>query len=115
MHHFQNYTQANRSNKEDRSASKLSNRKLEVLYLTTYEYTNQEIADKLFLSKGTIASYRNNIVAKFKSKNTAGIMRSAFESGSLLLIESGKIVTSSVHSFRRNSVTHYRNNVVHHI
>lgn len=70
----------------------LSAREIQVLYLIAFEHTNSEIADKLFLSKGTIATYRNNILSKLQTKNTAGMVRRAFEVGLLILNENSDMV-----------------------
>lgn len=52
----------------------LSTRETEVLKLICQEHTNQEIADKLFLSKRTIESHRQRILEKIGAKNTVGIV-----------------------------------------
>jgi len=58
-----------------------SNRELDVIRLIVFEYTTQEIANALFLSYDTIKTHRKNIIRKLKVKNTAGIVRKAFEIG----------------------------------
>jgi DNA-binding NarL/FixJ family response regulator len=55
----------------------LKKRELDILKLIAEEYTNDEIATKLFLAKTTISLYRQNLLAKFESKNTAGLIRKA--------------------------------------
>jgi len=60
---------------------KLTGREVEVLKLIAKEYTTQEIADKLFLSKHTIESYRKNLISKLGVRNLAGLTRYAIESG----------------------------------
>ena len=57
----------------------LSQRELEILNLITNEYTNEEIADKLFLSKRTVDAHRQSIIIKFGVKNTAGIIKYAIK------------------------------------
>lgn len=91
---------------------KLTPRELEVLYLIAFENTNTEIAKKLFLSKGTIDTYRNNLLAKLSAKNTAGVVRIAFESGILILDEKSKISVSFFQKPADHNVTHHTNNVV---
>lgn len=59
----------------------LTKREKEVLKLIAQEHTTQEIADKLFLSKHTIESYRKNLIAKLDVRNLAGLTRYAFENG----------------------------------
>jgi DNA-binding NarL/FixJ family response regulator len=53
---------------------KLSPREMEVLTLIMQGYTNQEIADKLFISFETVRSHRKNILLKTGSKNTAALI-----------------------------------------
>jgi len=57
----------------------ISNREKEVLYLIAYEYSSKQIADKLYLSIETINSHRKNLMQKMDVKNTAGMVRVAFE------------------------------------
>jgi DNA-binding NarL/FixJ family response regulator len=52
----------------------LTNREEEVLYHICKGLSNQEIADKLFLSKRTIDKHRENLLSKTNSKNTAGLV-----------------------------------------
>ncbi|WBL26795.1 response regulator transcription factor [Zunongwangia sp. HGR-M22] len=62
---------------------KLTKREKEVLKLIAKEYTTQEIADELFLSKHTIESYRKNLISKLQVRNLAGLTRYALENGIL--------------------------------
>ncbi|WP_417886619.1 response regulator [Zunongwangia sp.] len=62
---------------------KLTKREKEVLKLIAKEYTTQEIADELFLSKHTIESYRKNLISKLQVRNLAGLTRYAIENGIL--------------------------------
>ena len=59
----------------------LTKREKEVMKLIIGEHTNNEIAEKLFLSISTIESHRTSILQKLNVKNTAGLVRVAFESG----------------------------------
>ena len=59
----------------------LTNRELEVLRLIAEGFTNQEIADKLFTSKRTIETHRQNIIAKTQAKNTAALIKLAVSRG----------------------------------
>jgi DNA-binding CsgD family transcriptional regulator len=54
--------------------TKLSIRELEVLGLIMNGMTNNEIAEKLFISYETVKSHRNNILIKTGSKNTAALI-----------------------------------------
>ncbi|SDH26470.1 DNA-binding response regulator, NarL/FixJ family, contains REC and HTH domains [Pedobacter terrae] len=61
----------------------LSMREIEVLHLVAEGYTNQEMADKLFLSKRTIEGHRQTLIDKTGSKNTASLIRFAVVNGYL--------------------------------
>lgn len=61
----------------------LSKREKEVLKLIAEEYTTQEIADILFLSKHTIESYRKNLISKLEVRNLAGLTKYAIKLGLL--------------------------------
>ncbi|TDQ08417.1 response regulator transcription factor [Pedobacter metabolipauper] len=52
----------------------LSEREIEVIKLICLEYTNDEIADKLFLSRRTVESHRQRILDKIGAKNTVGLV-----------------------------------------
>jgi len=58
---------------------KLSRREKEVLRLILDEHTTQEIADKLFISFGTVETHRRNMLIKTGTRNTAGLVRIALE------------------------------------
>jgi DNA-binding NarL/FixJ family response regulator len=55
----------------------LSKREIEVLVLIAEGFTNAEIADKLFTSKRTIETHRQNILEKTGAKNTANLIKYA--------------------------------------
>ncbi len=55
----------------------LSDRELEVLKLFAESYTNQEIADKLFVSIRTVESHKNNIMRKINLKTTVDMVKFA--------------------------------------
>ena len=59
----------------------LTARELEVLKLIAEGLTNGEIADKLFTSKRTIETHRQNIIAKTQAKNTAALIKLAVSRG----------------------------------
>ena len=52
----------------------LSDRELEVLELIIKEYSNQEIADKLFISVRTVEAHKRNMIEKTGSRNIAGLV-----------------------------------------
>lgn len=58
--------------------SLLTPREKEILLLITMEYTNEDIARKLFLSKRTIDSHRLNLLRKLGVKNTVGLIKAAY-------------------------------------
>jgi DNA-binding NarL/FixJ family response regulator len=55
----------------------LTKREKEVLELIAEGWTNQEIADKLFLNCTTVDSHRKNMLTKFNAKNTAALVKIA--------------------------------------
>lgn len=57
----------------------LSKRELEVLRLIAEGFTNAEIAEKLFTSKRTIETHRQNIIEKTQTKNTANLIKYAIQ------------------------------------
>jgi DNA-binding NarL/FixJ family response regulator len=61
----------------------LSMREIEVLHLIAEGYTNQEMADKIFLSKRTVEGHRQSLIDKTGSKNTAALIRFAVTNGYL--------------------------------
>jgi len=59
----------------------LTRREVEVLKLIADGLTNQEIAEKLFISSWTVDSHRKNLLLKFNAKNTAILVKTAVTSG----------------------------------
>jgi DNA-binding NarL/FixJ family response regulator len=55
----------------------LSRREMEVLRLICKEFSNAEIADKLFLSVSTVETHRKNLIAKLGVNNTVGLVKFA--------------------------------------
>ncbi len=60
--------------KDKETHTELSERELEILVLICQGYSNQEIADQLFISKRTVDKHRANILEKSESKNTAQLV-----------------------------------------
>ena len=60
---------------------KLTSREKEILDLIIKEYTTEEIAEKIFISVKTVESHRSNLIQKLGVKNSAGLVRVAFEKG----------------------------------
>lgn len=59
----------------------LSKREKEVLQLISEGLTTGEIAEKLFTSKRTIETHRQNMLEKTQSKNTASLIKLAMSEG----------------------------------
>lgn len=60
-------------------ALKLTRREKEILQLIASNYTSQEIADKLFLSKRTVDNHRFSLLTKLDVKNAPALIRKAME------------------------------------
>ncbi|MCU0420333.1 MAG: response regulator transcription factor [Cyclobacteriaceae bacterium] len=58
----------------------LTRREVEVLRLIAEGLTNNEIAEKLFVSASTVDSHRKNLISKLQVKNTAALVKTAVES-----------------------------------
>lgn len=70
-----------KSKREDILESKnMTEREMEVLQLIIKGFSNKEIADKLIVSKRTVDKHRSNLMKKLDAKNTADIVRIAYES-----------------------------------
>lgn len=59
----------------------LSAREIEVLNLVAKEYSNEQIAAKLFISERTVEAHRRNIFIKTKTKTIVGLMKYAIGKG----------------------------------
>ena len=59
----------------------LTKREMEILSLVAKELTNQEIADRLFISIRTVETHRINLSQKLGVHNTAGLVKEAYERG----------------------------------
>lgn len=57
----------------------ITNRELEILELIVKEHTNQEIAEKLYISSRTVDAHRRNLLQKTGARNTAGLVKYAFQ------------------------------------
>ncbi|GAA4359325.1 response regulator transcription factor [Hymenobacter saemangeumensis] len=66
-----------------RAALGLSKREMEVLSLVAEGFTNAEIAGKLFTSKRTVETHRQNIMEKTQTRNTAALIKLAVRQGLL--------------------------------
>jgi DNA-binding NarL/FixJ family response regulator len=59
----------------------LTEREKEILVLLCKELTNNEIAEKLFISARTVEGHRNNLLQKTGCKNSAGLVIFAIKNG----------------------------------
>lgn len=57
----------------------LTPREVEIIKLIADEFTNQEIAERLFISQRTVDTHRRNLIQKLNAKNTAGLVRYAIK------------------------------------
>jgi DNA-binding NarL/FixJ family response regulator len=64
---------------DESSAPLITRREKEVLELLAEGLTNQEIASRLFVSTTTIDSHRKSLLAKLHAKNTAELIKLAFQ------------------------------------
>lgn len=69
------------SGKKTASQATLTKRETEILSLVAQGSTNQEIADKLFISLRTVQSHRINLNQKLGVHNTAGLVNEAYKRG----------------------------------
>jgi DNA-binding NarL/FixJ family response regulator len=60
---------------------KLSRREIEILTCIANEMTNEEIAEKLELSKRTVDNHRQNMLKKLNAKNSMGLVLAAIKIG----------------------------------
>ncbi|MBP6386180.1 MAG: response regulator transcription factor [Pseudarcicella sp.] len=56
-------------------AANLTKREIEILKLIVDEYSNSQIADKLFISERTVETHRKNLYAKTNTKTPIGLMK----------------------------------------
>lgn len=68
-----------------RDESLLSKRELEVLRLFAQGLTNQEIADKLFISIRTVESHKNHIMQRLELKTTVDLIKFAIRNNLVTL------------------------------
>jgi len=59
----------------------LTTREREILQLIAKEYSNEQIAQKLFISERTVETHRRNIFTKTKMKSIVGLIKYAFKEG----------------------------------
>lgn len=59
--------------------AQLTDREKEILEYIVKEYTNQQIADELYISIRTVDAHRRNLLQKTGAKNTAGLVTYAIK------------------------------------
>ena len=64
-----------------KSSASLSKRENEILYLLFQEFSNREIAEKLFISSRTVETHKRNIMEKTGARNLAGLVKYAMRNG----------------------------------
>ena len=69
--------------KSDESYDKLNEllteREIQILQLIAEGYTNSQIADKLFISSGTVDTHRKNLMKKLNIHNISGLVKFAIK------------------------------------
>jgi DNA-binding NarL/FixJ family response regulator len=76
----------NRVKKEAKISNKtkqLTERELEIVKLIAMEYSSEQIAEKLFISKHTVDTHRKNILQKTETRTLVGLIRFAYENSLL--------------------------------
>ena len=63
----------------------LSDREIEILELICQGFSNQEIGEKLFISKRTVDKHRANILTKTNSRNSAQLVMNAIKNKWILV------------------------------
>ncbi|WP_421773517.1 response regulator [Gracilimonas sp.] len=80
---LQELVQPTVSKKREPDEANITERELEVLKLIVNEFTNQEIADQLYVSVRTVDAHRRNLLQKTGAKNTAGLVKYAIKNNVL--------------------------------
>jgi DNA-binding NarL/FixJ family response regulator len=57
----------------------LTKREIEIIKLIVQEHSSSEIAEKLFISTGTVETHRHNIFKKLNVKNSIGLVKFALK------------------------------------
>ena len=63
--------------KSEKAVKNLTEREFEILNLIVQEFSSEEIAEKLFISKRTVDTHRINILNKTNSKTIVGLIKYA--------------------------------------
>ena len=65
----------------DEMVESITQREMEILQLIAIGLTSGEIAKKLFISKNTVETHRKNVLGKLNVKNTASLLKFAYQNG----------------------------------
>jgi len=65
----------------EKNTSLLTAREIEIVKLIMKEFSSEEIADKLFISKRTVDTHRKNIIQKTNARTLVGLIKFALENG----------------------------------
>ncbi|MEM6802968.1 MAG: response regulator transcription factor [Bacteroidota bacterium] len=83
LHFNQEVMRSILSNNGDTDASlklkHLTKREIEIIKLIVQEHSSSEIAEKLFISLGTVETHRHNIFKKLDVKNSIGLVKFALK------------------------------------
>ncbi|NTW23450.1 MAG: response regulator transcription factor [Lentimicrobium sp.] len=63
----------------EKNTAQLTPREIEIVKLIMEEYSSEEIADKLFISKRTVDTHRKNIIQKTSTRTLVGLIKFAIE------------------------------------
>jgi two-component system, NarL family, nitrate/nitrite response regulator NarL len=66
-------------NQPEEKSELLTERELEILKLIAREYSNKQMAEKLFISERTVETHRKNIFRKTNTNTLVGLIKFAFE------------------------------------
>ena len=75
------YGQYQKQKVQDEQLNTLSPREKEILVLIVKEFTSEEIAEQLFISKKTVDNHRQNLFVKCNCRSTVGLVKYAITNG----------------------------------
>jgi len=70
---------ANGEEEQSQKLKHLTKREIEIIKLIVQEHSSSEIAEKLFISLGTVETHRHNIFKKLDVKNSIGLVKFALK------------------------------------
>jgi len=72
-------TRLKRQKAIEKNTAQLTTREIEIVKLIMEEYSSEEIAGKLFISKRTVDTHRKNIIQKTSTRTLVGLIKFAIE------------------------------------